>query len=137
VNKKVTVRGHGPAAEVIVECTGAPCLTVHADRVKLERLTFRRVGAAQPPLAAVDVPGGHLEMEACVVYSSTGPGLAVYGPHARATLSHCVVANCATAGIAVSDKARASIKSCTLTGNFGGPIVLQQAGNVEDVGNFK
>lgn len=117
----VEIAGEGEPEEIVVESMGTPCVTMHTDVAAVRGLTLRHNAGYGGHIAnAVDIPGGQLTLERCIISSNaTVPWsscIAIHGPLAAPVIRDCRIAEPACIGILVSDKGKGTVEGCEITG---------------------
>lgn len=117
----VEIAGEGEPEEIVVESLGTPCVTMHTDLAAVRGLTLRHnAGFGGHIASAVDIPGGALTLERCIITSNAAVPwsscIAIHGPLAAPVITDCRIIDPACIGILVSDKAKGTIEGCEIAG---------------------
>ncbi len=95
----IEIAGAGTPTSIIIEAdTGPPVSVGSSGKVVLLGLTIRSVSKDKDRGTAVEVSGGTLTLEDCVLESKSGVGLRAGGEQARVTLRGCTLTDCAEYG---------------------------------------
>ena len=131
IDKSVTIAGDGPCRNIVVESTDASCILMQTDKAAVQGLTLHccEGESSNKECFAVDIPRGRLILAGCDITSDSLCGVNVHGTTADAVISHCQVHQCKkVGGIVVKDRARATIRDCTVVANsFSGIYVRDGA----------
>ena len=119
LDRRLEISGDGPAADIIIECANASCLRLQTEQGKLRGLTFRGVagssgGSGYP---AVDLAGGRVVMEDCIITSDSLACVAIHGPSASPVLRRCTIHGGKSVGVVLYDRAGALLENCNIHGN--------------------
>jgi parallel beta-helix repeat protein len=127
IDRPLSLIGDGPAEQIIIESTDAPCLQLTADRAEVRGLTLRaRSVAPAQPFYAVEIGQGAPLLEACAITSESLACIGIHGAHATPTIRRCTLHDGAQTGIDVYDQAGGLIESCEIFGNTRAGIEVSQ-----------
>jgi SpoVK/Ycf46/Vps4 family AAA+-type ATPase len=123
LDREVTISGSGSPGDVRVESAGGPVLRVAVEHAAVSGIEFvHRDGAA-----AVDVRGGELSIDECVVAADSEVALVARGGTGLRARD-CEFRNAGGAGVLVFDGARAELSGCTFTSIASTAVVSRTAG---------
>ncbi len=131
LTKPVSLMGDGAMANIIIESSDHPCVTMQTDYALLRGITLRRRASAPPPdqPSAIDIPQGRLLLEACSISTNTTCAIAIYTDQANPVIWQCQIHNEAGCGIAVAEQGRGTIETCDISGAATDGIQIRQGGN--------
>src|SRR5207244_3155074 len=104
--------GAGNIEDVVLRCTEADPLELHAAEATVRNLTVHRRARRGQDGAAVVVPRGTLTLEDCDLLGECPAALVVQGQGSAVRLLRCNVRGGTEAGVQVRDRARASLEDC-------------------------
>ncbi|MFT7841843.1 AAA family ATPase [Saccharothrix sp. BKS2] len=123
LDREITLSGAGAAGEVRIESTGDPVLRLSAERATISGIVLVHSGGE----VAVDLAGGVLHAEECVVSAGSGVAVAVRrGAELRAR--DCRIGNDAGAGLLAFDGGLAELQGCSLTSIATTAVVARAGG---------
>ncbi|WP_447002019.1 AAA family ATPase [Saccharothrix isguenensis] len=123
LDREITLSGAGAAGEVRIESAGDPVLRLSAERATISGIVLAHSGGE----AAVDLAGGTLHAEECVVTAESSVAVAVRGG-ADLRARDCRIGNGAGAGLLVFDGGRAELRGCTLASIATTAVVARAGG---------
>ena len=146
VDKPVSIIGQGEAAEVIIESSRGPCLTLQAPGIVLGNLILQ--GVAEEPTPALLATQGEARVENCGITARSGPAVAITGSgtvpafrdcsfagagactvriqdHAEGRLEGCLIEGEVQAGLGLGPSARAGLKRCRIQNRKGVGVALE------------
>ncbi|GAB3466951.1 hypothetical protein GCM10027436_81380 [Actinophytocola sediminis] len=109
LDREVTLSGSGSPGDVRVEATGDPVLRVSVEHVAVSGVEFAHGGGE----VAVDLRGGKLALDECVLAADSEVALVVRGG-TELRARDCEIRNTGGAGVLVFDGARAELRGCRL-----------------------
>ena len=132
LHKVLELIGDGKEGDVVVQCSGAPCLSFRATMGRVSNITFRQIGNTDSP--CVDVGQGRLELETCNVSSQTSAGIGIHsGADPRIRYSN--IHDNKKAGIVVSSDGVGTIEENTLFHNGAAGLEITSGGSPTVRGN--
>ena len=123
LDREITLSGAGTAGEVRIESAGDPVLRLSAERATISGIVLAHSGGE----AAVDLAGGTLHAEECVVTAESSVAVAVRGG-ADLRARDCRIGNDGGAGLLVFDGGRAHLRGCTLASISTTAVVARAGG---------
>ena len=147
LERPLTVRGIGPAEGTVIQFKGRPALVLSGNGA-VEHLSFKRIGSVgstdQQLLtstdqrlftdAAVLITSGDPAITQCVLESSDGSGVAVWGRTTAPTLVDCEFAQTCKAGISFVAGAGGDVRGCDIAATEVGVIIFGVGTSPEVVG---
>ncbi|GAA3677777.1 hypothetical protein GCM10022267_75750 [Lentzea roselyniae] len=124
LDRDVTLSASGAAGEVRIQASGAPALRLACERATVSGIVFAHHGGE----TAVDLRGGSLQADECVVEADSTVAVVVRGG-AELRAQGCEVRNPGGAGVLVFDRGRTELRGCTLR-NVGTTAVVARSGGV-------
>ncbi len=130
IDKTVEIIGDGDPADIFIESTEAPCVTMQTDYAVIRGLTLRgRAGMVKKEQVAVDISHGRLLMENCDVSSDTLACIAIHGAHSNPIIWRCHIHDSKSMGILVYEYGEGIIEECDIFSNTGPGVEVRQFGN--------
>jgi parallel beta-helix repeat protein len=127
IEKPLSLLGDGPADQIIIESSAAPCLQMAAEWAEVRGLTLRARGnVAQQPFCGVEITHGAPLLEACTITSESLACVAVHGPSATPTIRRCTLHDGAQTGIDIYAQAGGLVEYCEIFGNARAGIEVSQ-----------
>ena len=123
LDRDITLSAAGPPQAVRVQSRDRPVLRVTAERAELAGLVIAHTDGD----AAIEVTGGRLGLEECVVEASSGVAVAVRG-QAELAMRDSSVGNAGGAGVLFFDGAVGELRGCTLRGIATTALVIRSGG---------
>jgi SpoVK/Ycf46/Vps4 family AAA+-type ATPase len=123
LDREVTLSGSGSPGEVRVEAAGDPVLRVSVEHAAVSGIEFRHRDGE----VAVDLRGGELGIEECVIDAASDVALVARGGTGLRARG-CEIHNSGGAGLLVFDGARAELHGCGLTSIASTAVVSRTGG---------
>lgn len=118
IDSDVELVGAGSADQTIVEAIGSACVLMRASQATVRNLTLQcRGGTGEHRFYAVNVPGGRLVLEDCIVVSDSLAAIALHGRTADPVIRRCTVRSAADRGVVVYGHAGGLFDRCDIAGN--------------------
>jgi hypothetical protein len=103
-----------PDDPVILESTGAPCLTMRASEARVRGITLRPA-EENPTAYAVIIPQGRLRLEACEIAAGEEGCVRVSGAAASPALKECRLRGGDEQALLIEERAHVLLEGCTLS----------------------
>jgi nitrous oxidase accessory protein NosD len=121
INKRVELIGDGPVEDIVIRSDDSSCIQMRAERAAVKGLTLRgrarRGHSGDAGFFAVDIPQGELLLDNCDITSDTLSCVAVHGPTTYAVVSRCRIHDGADSGLYFFDGALGTVEDCEVFRN--------------------
>jgi predicted Ser/Thr protein kinase len=114
VDKAVSIIGQGGSAEVIIESSRGPCLSLQVPGIRLGNLLLQ--GLAPDGAPALLAAQGEARVENCGLASECGPAALVAGAGTGPVFRDCTFRGAGAGDVLVRDHAGARLEGCLLEG---------------------
>jgi SpoVK/Ycf46/Vps4 family AAA+-type ATPase len=121
LEKDVTLSAAGPPGAVRIEASGGAVVRLTGETAGLSGLVLVHHGEQT---AAIEVPGGRLRLDECVVEAHSAAALWVYG-NADVAARGCTMSNTVGAGVIVADGALGTFVDCTFERTVASAVVIR------------
>jgi hypothetical protein len=116
--KDVEIVGDGRPENIVVRGTYSSALVTRTGKAIVRGLTLQGRGRQNAKaFFAVEISGGEMILENCLVSSDTLSGVAVYGAGVDPLIRNCRIQDCADSGLYIFDNARGRIEDCEIFRN--------------------
>jgi F-box protein 11 len=129
LDKDVEIIGEGERAEIVLETTGAHCITMATDRAAVRNLTLRQRSQQSDGKSCVYVPQGQLLLENCDLTSESFCGIEICNAGAAPIIRRCAIHDSASAGVYVHSQGAGLLEDCQIYANALAGVHIREGGN--------
>jgi len=129
LNKDVEIIGEGGHSGIVLETTGAHCITMATDRAIVRNLTLRQRSQQSDGKSCVYVPQGQLLLENCDLTSESFCGIEICNAGAAPIIRRCAIHDSARAGVYVHSQGAGLLEGCQIYANLRAGVAIKGGGN--------
>jgi len=129
LDKDVEIIGEGERAEIVLETTGAHCITMATDRAAVRNLTLRQRSQPSDEKGCVHIPQGELLLEDCDLTSDSLSCIEICNAGTAPIIRRCAIHDSASAGVYVHSQGEGFLEDCQIYANAYAGVEISTGSN--------